>query len=94
MKEKLFGPSHIDVAATLNNLAVLYKSKGAWNRAAELYRKALSIFDSALSPSHPTLVACRKKLRAADGPRDAFELLEELIDRRPAFDVFEQRGKR
>ena len=47
-------------AVTLNNLAVLYKSEGEYAQAAPLYRQALAIFEAALGPAHPNVVACRE----------------------------------
>jgi tetratricopeptide (TPR) repeat protein len=64
MKEKLLGPNHVEVALTLNNLAVLYKTQGRFDAAAELYRKALSCLESTLSSRHPNLVKCRKNYAA------------------------------
>ena len=37
MKEKLLGRNHVEIALTLNNLAVLYKAQGRFDAAAELY---------------------------------------------------------
>ena len=64
MKEKLLGRNHVEVALTLNNLAVLYKTQGRFDVAAELYRRALSCLEPALSPRHPNLVKCRKNYAA------------------------------
>ena len=64
MKEKLLGLEHPDVAITLNNLATLLKALGKLDEAAQYYRRALTIFERALSPEHPNLVACRKNYDA------------------------------
>lgn len=44
---------------TLNNLAVLYKSRGKHADAESLYRRSLSIFEQALGPTHPHVTTCR-----------------------------------
>jgi tetratricopeptide (TPR) repeat protein len=64
MKEKLLGRNHVEVALTLNNLAVIYKTQGRFDAAAELYRRALSCLEPALSPRHPNLIQCRKNYAA------------------------------
>ena len=60
VKEKLLGAEHPDVAMTLNNLAVFYKSRQKLDEAAQLYRRALAIFEAALPPTHPKVTACRE----------------------------------
>ena len=48
---------------TLNNLAVLYKSKGEFHKAEPLYRRALAIFEAALGKKHPKVLATRDNYR-------------------------------
>ena len=56
--------SHPDVALTLNNLAVLYKSHARYAEAEPLYRCALAIFETTLGPGHPKAIACGENHRA------------------------------
>jgi len=49
--EKNTGANHPDVAISLNNLALLYKSQGQYKLAEPLYKRALAIFEKALDPS-------------------------------------------
>jgi CHAT domain-containing protein/Tfp pilus assembly protein PilF len=51
--EKVRGPSHPDVAASLNNLAEMYEAKGEYGRAVPLLDRALAIDERALGPDHP-----------------------------------------
>jgi hypothetical protein len=46
---------HPDVGTDLNNLAVLYKDQGRYAEAEPLYRRALTITETALGPTHPTV---------------------------------------
>ncbi len=46
-----FGDRHPDTATSLNNLAFLYKSMGAYERALPLYEQALEIMQAALGDS-------------------------------------------
>ncbi len=52
--EKNVGPNHPDVATSLNNLALLYKTQGQYAQAEPLYKQALAIWEKALGPDHPT----------------------------------------
>jgi hypothetical protein len=45
---------------TLNNLAVLAKAQGRREEAADLYSRALAIFERALGPNHPKIITCRE----------------------------------
>ncbi len=58
MKEKLLGKHHPDVAMTLNNLAVFYKSQGRFNDAEPLYQRSLLIFEKTFGANHPKVATC------------------------------------
>jgi len=44
-QEKALGPNHAQVAATLNNLAVLYHNQGSYSQAEPLYKRSLTIWE-------------------------------------------------
>ena len=71
IREKALGPDHPDVAKSLNNLALLYRAQGAYERAGPLYERALAIREKALGPDHPHTKMARENLaalrRAAEG---------------------------
>ncbi|QWG23137.1 CHAT domain-containing protein [Bradyrhizobium sediminis] len=48
--EKAHGPDHRDVAASLNNLALLYGNQGRDAEAEPLYRRSLAIMEKAFGP--------------------------------------------
>ena len=52
LAEKL-GPVHPDVATSLNNLALLYKTQGKYVQAEPMYKRSLTIRDKALGPDDP-----------------------------------------
>jgi tetratricopeptide (TPR) repeat protein len=54
---KMLGPDHLDTAASLNNLAVLYRDQGRYAEAEPLFRRALAIHEKALGPDHPNTSA-------------------------------------
>ena len=43
IRTKIFGEDHAHVATSYDNLASVYKNLGEYNRAKELYEKALMI---------------------------------------------------
>lgn len=53
--EQKVGPSHPDVATSLNNLAELYRVQGYYAQAEPLYQRALAITENALGPDHPNV---------------------------------------
>ncbi|WP_448525647.1 CHAT domain-containing tetratricopeptide repeat protein [Parathermosynechococcus lividus] len=60
--ERVLGPTHPTVAATLNNLAVLYKELGNFSAAVPLYQRSLSIREQALGARHPDVATSLNNL--------------------------------
>ena len=58
MRERTLGPDHLEVAASLNNIAVLLKMMGRYDEAEQLYKRSISIKEKALGPAHPQVGAC------------------------------------
>ena len=52
MDEKALGREHPDVAADLNNLAVIYKELGNYEEALITHQRVIAIRLSVLSPNH------------------------------------------
>ncbi|KAK9803394.1 hypothetical protein WJX72_004936 [[Myrmecia] bisecta] len=50
---KALGPDHVEVAESLSNLAILYNSRGEWDKAQPLYERALAIWEKKCGPEHP-----------------------------------------
>lgn len=53
IREKTLGENHPAVAATLNNLAVLYGKRGKYKEAEPLCKRALDIREKVLGKDHP-----------------------------------------
>ena len=51
--EKSLGPEHPHVAASLNNLALLYQAQDRYAEAELFYSWSLAIYEKALGPEHP-----------------------------------------
>lgn len=56
IREKELGPDHVDVAASLNNIAVLLKTSGQFEEAEEMYNRSIAIKENALGPNHPQVL--------------------------------------
>ena len=52
MRQKLLGNEHLDVAQSLNNLAVLYDNQGRYEEAEPLYKQALQMRQKLLGNEH------------------------------------------
>ena len=56
MREQELGPDHFEVAASLNNLAVLLKIINSNEEAESLFARSISIKEANLGPSHPQVI--------------------------------------
>jgi hypothetical protein len=62
LQQAQLGPSHPDLANTLNNLAVVYERADSPAEAELCYRRAYSIATTAHAPDHPLVATSRKNL--------------------------------
>jgi tetratricopeptide (TPR) repeat protein/nucleoside phosphorylase len=60
--EKALGPEHPEVAAALNNLAMLLHVTGRYEEAEPLFRRALEIREKDLEPEHPEVATSLNSL--------------------------------
>lgn len=81
LREKVLGPQHPDVAASLNNLGSIYSVKGAHNKAEPLYQRALAIVEQSLGPEHPDLAPILNNLANTYGAIGIFDKAEQLYKR-------------
>jgi tetratricopeptide (TPR) repeat protein len=73
-------PSRPSVAASLDNLADLYRAQGKFDQAEALYKKALEIAEHQGEPGHPEIITCLNNLAdlyAAQGKQEEAEQLYE-----------------
>jgi hypothetical protein len=64
LQETRLGPSHPDLANTLNNLGVVCEITEKPLEAEQCYRRAYAIATAALEPNHPFVTTSGKNLRA------------------------------
>jgi hypothetical protein len=55
IREKALGPDHVDVASSLNNLALLHDDQRQYDQAESLYKQAQAISQKAFGPDHPAV---------------------------------------
>src|SRR5262249_51773764 len=70
--ESVGGPDGWEVAALLNDLAVLHKFQGRFAEAGRLYRSALKLLERALGPDHPELATLYHNLGGLEHARRRF----------------------
>ncbi len=83
IREKALGLEHPSVAASLNNLALLYHAQGKYAEAEPLYKRSLAIWEKALGPEHPQVATSLENYAA---------LLREL-DRNAEAEKLEERAR-
>ncbi|MEG4114145.1 MULTISPECIES: CHAT domain-containing tetratricopeptide repeat protein, partial [unclassified Microcoleus] len=62
IREKLFGSEHPDVAASLNNLAEMYRQMGNYAQAEPLYQRSLTIREKLFGSEHPDVAGSLNNL--------------------------------
>ncbi|MDQ7085764.1 MAG: tetratricopeptide repeat protein [Sulfurovum sp.] len=78
MSEKLLGEEHPSTATSYNNLAGLYESMGAYEKAEPLYLKALKISEKLLGEEHPSTATSYNNLAGLYRAMGAYEKAEPL----------------
>jgi CHAT domain-containing protein/Tfp pilus assembly protein PilF len=88
LREKWLGPDHVEVAKSLNNLALLYKEKGEYGRAEPLYQRALAIWEKELGHDHPGVAVGANNLARLYEAKGEYDRAEPLYQR--ALAIFEK----
>jgi hypothetical protein len=57
VKEKALGTNHPEVAALLNDLALLYSVQHRYAEAEPLFKRSLAIRETVFGPDHPDVAA-------------------------------------
>eukprot|EP00891_Asterochloris_glomerata_P006867 jgi/Astpho2/6867/Aster-06539 len=81
IREKSLHPNHAEVAASLNNLAVLLKTMGNFDEAEQLYHRSIAIKERALGQNHPQVALSLNNLAALLRRMGKNEEAEELYRR-------------
>ncbi|HMW03218.1 MAG TPA: CHAT domain-containing protein, partial [Acidobacteriota bacterium] len=79
--EKIFGPTHLNVALCLNNLAALYKARGDDQQAEPLYQRALTIREKTFGPNHTEVAQSLNNLARLYQDRGDYQQAKPLYQR-------------
>jgi CHAT domain-containing protein/Tfp pilus assembly protein PilF len=81
IREKALGRGHPDVALSLNNLAVLYRSQGRYADAEPLYQRSLAIREKAFGRDHPDVAQSLNNLALLYDSQGRYADAEPLYQR-------------
>jgi CHAT domain-containing protein len=79
--EQALGPEHLEVAKSLNNLAILYWFRGNYAEAEPLHKRALAIREKVLGPEHPEVAKSLNNLATLYSERGNYAEAEPLYRR-------------
>ena len=79
--ERDLGPNHPAVAASLNNLAELYRAQGQNALAEPLYKRSLAIHEKTLGPNHPSVATSLENISALYTKMGKTDEAKKLTDR-------------
>ncbi|MBO0794360.1 MAG: tetratricopeptide repeat protein, partial [Ktedonobacteraceae bacterium] len=88
IRERILGPEHPEVAASLNGLVALYGEQGQYEQAEPLARRVLRIREQALGPEHPEVARPLNNLALISMDRGQYIEAERLYQR--ALHIWEQ----
>ncbi|TVQ15794.1 MAG: tetratricopeptide repeat protein, partial [Leptolyngbya sp. DLM2.Bin27] len=77
--KQLLGEAHPDVASSLNNLALLYKSQGRYSEAEPLLQQALALRKQLLGETHPDVAGSLFNLGALRYDQGHLEEAKSLL---------------
>ncbi|ATB39480.1 hypothetical protein CYFUS_004924 [Cystobacter fuscus] len=78
LQEAALGERHPDVATSLNNLALLYREQGLYDRAEPLYLRALALHEAALGERHPNVATLLNNLAILYQAQGLYDRAEPL----------------
>jgi CHAT domain-containing protein/tetratricopeptide (TPR) repeat protein len=81
LRENALGHTHPDVAASLNNIASLFRALGDYARAETLFRSALALREANLSPEHPDVAQSLNNLGLLYIEKGDYARAEPLLER-------------
>lgn len=91
LRQQVLGEEHLDIAASLTNLAALYEEQGKYEQAEPLFRQVLEMTQNILGEENLEVAVAKNNLafvyesqgqydKAANLYRQALELFQKLLD--------------
>ncbi len=87
VREDALGPRHFHVADSINNLAFMYKGRGALDEARELFQRAYEIYRESLGEAHQKTALAINNLGSIHEDKGEYEQALPLYER--ALKIFE-----
>ena len=81
LREDALAPEHPDMATSLNNLALLYKTQGQYAKAEPLFERSLAIREKALGHEHPDVATTLNNLAGLYYAQGEYAKAEPLFER-------------
>ncbi|HKX30981.1 MAG TPA: tetratricopeptide repeat protein, partial [Blastocatellia bacterium] len=81
IRETMLGMEHLEVAASLNMLSVLYYHRDEYAKARELLQRALAIREKLRGPDHPDVATALNNLGQLSSDRGDYVTAESLYTR-------------
>lgn len=81
IREEVFESDHLDVADSLNSLAIFASNQGDYERAERFYKQAIGIREKMLGPHHPTTAESLNNLGILYRTLEKYEQAERLLKR-------------
>ncbi|NEO41912.1 MAG: tetratricopeptide repeat protein [Moorea sp. SIOASIH] len=79
IRQEIWGEDHLDVATSLNNLALLYQSQGRYPEAEPLYEQALALTKKLFGQDHPDVATSLNNLAALYESQGRYREAEPLL---------------
>ena len=81
LAERHLGEEHLDTAAVLNNLALLYQAQGDYAKVEPLLQRSLAIWEAALGAQHPDVATSLNNLAELYKAQGDYPKAEPLYQR-------------
>jgi tetratricopeptide (TPR) repeat protein len=75
MRQRLLGEEHLDVAQSLNNLALLYYEQEQFERAVPFLEQAVQMLRQLLGEEHPSTQRLHQNLERVKAARSIYRTL-------------------
>ena len=80
IRTRVFGSDHPDVAASYNNLAIIYKKQGKYEEALEVYTKSLDMMTRIYGgDNHPSVADSKYNLALLHKKRKETDIARQLF---------------
>ncbi|XP_046849012.1 uncharacterized protein LOC124442557 [Xenia sp. Carnegie-2017] len=80
IETKAFGPDHVNIATTYNNLGLVYKDMGENKKAKDFYERAMEIQTKAFGPDHVNIATTYNNLGLVYHDMKQYEIAKDFYE--------------